>query len=195
MMSCTNRYSVGSCCFSASSEKFPSNTPLHRENISICRYWCLSLIHIWHVADALGKCRGDPQFPAQHDVSEKFLHRLNAGNVSHKHKEAHERPQQAVVHLCKQFPVAQQTHRYGGDQTNPVRQHAKYRQQAKHEQQQIPCRRLSRNLFRGSVGFAGTGCFGQKSRQFPQQGVTHGSGWQHGTEEVCGMQLIRRIEV
>lgn len=40
MMSCTNRYSVGSCCFSASSEKFPSNTPLHQENISICRYWC-----------------------------------------------------------------------------------------------------------------------------------------------------------
>ena len=148
-----------------------------------------------HLADALGKCRGDPQFPAQHDVSEKFPHRLNAGNVSHKHKEAHERPQQAVVHLCKQFPVAQQTHRYGGDQTNPVRQHAKYRQQAKHEQQQIPCRRLSRNLFRGSVGFAGTGCFGQKSRQFPQQGVTHGSGWQHGAEKVRRVQLIRRIEV
>lgn len=45
MMSCTIRYSSGSCAFSASSEKFPSSTPLHRENIPICRYWC-SLVSI-----------------------------------------------------------------------------------------------------------------------------------------------------
>ena len=149
-----------------------------------------------HIADTLRKRCRDPQFPALHHAGKEIPNHIDPCNIAHEHEKADKCPQETVICLGKELFVTEKYQYSSQQKAEPVRKHPEHSQQTRQKQQQIYRRRLFRYGRRSRFHrLSGAGRFRQQERQSQKDQPAQHAGGEHGTEEVCGMQLIRRIEV